>query len=187
MGSPQTMANGGAQTHDIEAWTQNMTNCWRRLRRDEDDGDSVTVATAGQATGARGAQGGRAGHGRATGWLVVPGREPRRLCAALATRAAHHGPRRLCQGTARTTPGRAEARRAGPGCTIEGGREGAGRLRRAPRPAGRHDCARGARGSHAARQGRGGREGRGGVAQGRARRGRAASAQGSRAGTPGAG
>jgi hypothetical protein len=47
MGSPQTTANGGAQTHDVEAWTQNMTNCWRRHRRDEDDGDSATVAMAG--------------------------------------------------------------------------------------------------------------------------------------------
>jgi hypothetical protein len=35
MGSPQTTANGGAQTHDVGAWTQNTTNCWRRLRRNE--------------------------------------------------------------------------------------------------------------------------------------------------------
>jgi hypothetical protein len=35
MGSPQTTTNGGAQTHDVGAWTQNKTNCWRRLRRNE--------------------------------------------------------------------------------------------------------------------------------------------------------
>jgi hypothetical protein len=35
MGSPQTTANGGAQTHGVGAWTQNTMNCWLRLRRNE--------------------------------------------------------------------------------------------------------------------------------------------------------
>jgi hypothetical protein len=35
MGSPQTTVNDGEQTDDIGAWTENTTNYWRRLRRNE--------------------------------------------------------------------------------------------------------------------------------------------------------
>eukprot|EP00267_Zea_mays_P041818 XP_020393747.1 voltage-dependent P/Q-type calcium channel subunit alpha-1A-like [Zea mays] len=177
MGSPQMTVNCGAQTHDVEAWMQNMTNCWRRLRRDEDDGDSATVAMAGQAMGARGAQGGRAGHGRAAVWLVVPGREPRRLCAALAVRAAHRGPRRLRRGTARTAPRHGEPGQAAPGrgdASGPGGCAGHRATRGATtEPGERKGAAPRARAGEGARAGAGSRRAGHAVAAQRARRGAA--------------
>eukprot|EP00267_Zea_mays_P051692 XP_020404678.1 uncharacterized protein LOC109944355 [Zea mays] len=91
MGSPQTTANGGAQTHDVEAWTQNLTNSWRRLRRDKDDGDSARQRRRRFGHGCHGRPGhertgrtGRPHRARASRWMLGHAR-PR---AAAAVRRA---------------------------------------------------------------------------------------------------
>jgi hypothetical protein len=62
MGSPQTRANCGAQTHDVGHVFRTRRTAGEDFSAMNDDGNSVTVATTGQATGAQDVCDGLAGH-----------------------------------------------------------------------------------------------------------------------------